>query len=73
MDIYNIGAPVRSTISITRSSSTSTSKTSGLIRDKGFDGEALTELIKMLVVLDSEWIPKEQGYSLYVRMFSACI
>ncbi|WRT68092.1 branched-chain amino acid aminotransferase [Kwoniella shivajii] len=32
-----------------------------------FDGEALTELIKKLVVLDSEWIPKEKGYSLYIR------
>ncbi|WWC62927.1 branched-chain amino acid aminotransferase [Kwoniella dejecticola CBS 10117] len=32
-----------------------------------FDGEALTELIKRLVVLDSEWIPKEKGYSLYIR------
>ncbi|KAK8858876.1 branched-chain amino acid aminotransferase [Kwoniella newhampshirensis] len=32
-----------------------------------FDGKALTELIKKLVVLDSEWIPKEKGYSLYIR------
>ncbi|KAK6907706.1 branched-chain amino acid aminotransferase [Kwoniella mangroviensis CBS 10435] len=32
-----------------------------------FDGEALIELIKKLVVLDSEWIPKEPGYSLYIR------
>lgn len=32
-----------------------------------FDGEALTELIKKLIVLESEWIPKEKGYSLYVR------
>ncbi|WWD18768.1 branched-chain amino acid aminotransferase [Kwoniella shandongensis] len=32
-----------------------------------FDGEALTELIKKLVVLDSEWIPQEKGYSLYIR------
>jgi hypothetical protein len=28
----------------------------------------LTELIKKLVVLDSEWIPKDKGYSLYIRM-----
>ncbi|OXB33852.1 branched-chain amino acid aminotransferase [Cryptococcus neoformans] len=32
-----------------------------------FDGKALIELIKKLVVLDSEWIPKEKGYSLYIR------
>ncbi|ORY31822.1 aminotransferase [Naematelia encephala] len=32
-----------------------------------FDGDALEELIKRLVVLDSEWIPKEKGYSLYIR------
>lgn len=32
-----------------------------------FDGEALTELIKKLIVLESEWIPKEKGYSLYIR------
>jgi hypothetical protein len=32
-----------------------------------FDGEQLQELIKKLVVLDSEWIPKEKGYSLYIR------
>lgn len=32
-----------------------------------FDGEALTELIKKLVMIDSEWIPKEKGYSLYIR------
>ncbi|WVR06627.1 branched-chain amino acid aminotransferase [Kwoniella sp. DSM 27419] len=32
-----------------------------------FDGDALTELIKKLVVLDSEWIPKDKGYSLYIR------
>lgn len=32
-----------------------------------FDGEALTELIKKLVMLDQEWIPKEKGYSLYIR------
>ena len=31
------------------------------------DGESVIELIKKLVVLDSEWIPKEKGYSLYVR------
>ncbi|KAK1925683.1 putative branched-chain-amino-acid aminotransferase 2 [Papiliotrema laurentii] len=35
--------------------------------NKTFDGEQLTELIKKLVVLDSEWIPKEKGYSLYIR------
>ncbi|OCF35006.1 branched-chain amino acid aminotransferase [Kwoniella heveanensis BCC8398] len=32
-----------------------------------FDGKQLEELIKKLVVLDSEWIPKEKGYSLYIR------
>ncbi|GFZ50541.1 Branched-chain-amino-acid aminotransferase [Saitozyma sp. JCM 24511] len=32
-----------------------------------FNGDELTELIKKLVVLDSEWIPKEKGFSLYIR------
>lgn len=32
-----------------------------------FDGEALTELIKKLVMVDADWIPKEKGYSLYIR------
>ena len=32
-----------------------------------FDGEALVELIKKMVVLDSKWIPSEPGYSLYIR------
>lgn len=32
-----------------------------------FDGDEVIELIKKLVVLDSEWIPKEKGYSLYIR------
>lgn len=32
-----------------------------------FDSKALIELIKKLVILDSEWIPKEKGYSLYIR------
>jgi branched-chain amino acid aminotransferase len=32
-----------------------------------FDPEALTELIKKLVLLDSKWIPSEPGYSLYLR------
>ena len=32
-----------------------------------FDGEAVVDLIKKLVVLDGEWIPKEKGYSLYLR------
>ncbi|KAK4684284.1 branched-chain amino acid aminotransferase, partial [Tremellales sp. Uapishka_1] len=32
-----------------------------------FDGEAVTELIAKLVSLDSEWIPKDKGYSLYIR------
>ncbi|WVQ96260.1 branched-chain amino acid aminotransferase [Kwoniella sp. CBS 9459] len=32
-----------------------------------FDGQQLEELIKKLVVLDAEWIPKEKGYSLYIR------
>ncbi|KAI5452690.1 branched-chain-amino-acid transaminase bat2 [Naganishia albida] len=32
-----------------------------------FNGEALIELIKKMVVLDSKWIPSEPGYSLYIR------
>ncbi|ORX37110.1 putative branched-chain-amino-acid aminotransferase 2 [Kockovaella imperatae] len=32
-----------------------------------FDGEALSQLIQKLVLMDSEWIPKEKGYSLYIR------
>lgn len=32
-----------------------------------FDGEELTELIKKLVMIDEKWIPKEKGYSLYIR------
>lgn len=32
-----------------------------------FDGEALTDLIKKLVILDASWIPSEPGYSLYIR------
>lgn len=32
-----------------------------------FDGESLTELIKKLVMVDKDWIPKEKGYSLYIR------
>jgi branched-chain amino acid aminotransferase len=27
----------------------------------------LTELIKKLVMVDKDWIPKEKGYSLYIR------
>ncbi|QRV76771.1 amino-transferase class IV protein [Ceratobasidium sp. AG-Ba] len=32
-----------------------------------FNGEALLEIIKTLVKLDSHWIPKEPGHSLYIR------
>jgi branched-chain amino acid aminotransferase len=34
---------------------------------QNFDGESLTELIKKLVMIDADWIPKEKGYSLYIR------
>lgn len=32
-----------------------------------FDENALIELIKKLVILDSKWIPSEPGHSLYIR------
>ncbi|KAF5314092.1 hypothetical protein D9611_006913 [Ephemerocybe angulata] len=32
-----------------------------------FDGEALLEIIKQLIRIDKDWIPKEPGHSLYVR------
>jgi branched-chain amino acid aminotransferase len=32
-----------------------------------FDGEAVTDLIKKLVMLDKDWIPTAPGYSLYLR------
>ncbi|KAJ9116908.1 hypothetical protein QFC22_004565 [Naganishia vaughanmartiniae] len=32
-----------------------------------FNGDALIELIKKMVMLDSKWIPGEPGYSLYLR------
>ncbi|KAL7416797.1 putative branched-chain-amino-acid aminotransferase 2 [Mrakia frigida] len=32
-----------------------------------FDGDALTALIKKLVMIDSAWIPSEPGHSLYIR------
>ena len=32
-----------------------------------FDPEELLKCIKELVKLDSDWIPKEKGYSLYIR------
>ncbi|KAJ9113929.1 hypothetical protein QFC19_000124 [Naganishia cerealis] len=32
-----------------------------------FNGDALIELIKKMVMLDSKWIPSEPGYSLYLR------
>ncbi|KAJ9109802.1 hypothetical protein QFC20_003218 [Naganishia adeliensis] len=32
-----------------------------------FNGDALIELIKKMVVLESKWIPGEPGYSLYIR------
>jgi branched-chain amino acid aminotransferase len=35
-----------------------------------FNGDALIELIKKMVVLDSKWIPGEPGYSLYIRKSS---
>jgi branched-chain amino acid aminotransferase len=34
-----------------------------------FNGDALIELIKKLVMLDSKWIPSEPGHSLYIREF----
>jgi hypothetical protein len=40
-----------------------------LTPNQTFNGDELTELIKKLVVLDSEWIPKEKGFSLYIREF----
>ncbi|KAH7912565.1 aminotransferase [Hygrophoropsis aurantiaca] len=32
-----------------------------------FNGDALIEMIKALVNIDREWIPKEPGHSLYIR------
>lgn len=32
-----------------------------------FDGKELEELIKKLVMIDSDWIPQEKGFSLYIR------
>ncbi|PVG04510.1 branched-chain amino acid aminotransferase II [Serendipita vermifera] len=32
-----------------------------------FDGDALLDLIKTLIRLDSHWIPQEVGHSLYIR------
>ncbi|KAF8624802.1 hypothetical protein AX15_005691 [Amanita polypyramis BW_CC] len=32
-----------------------------------FNGDTLLEMIKQLISLDKHWIPKEPGYSLYVR------
>ncbi|KAF8350282.1 branched-chain amino acid aminotransferase II [Amanita rubescens] len=32
-----------------------------------FDGNSLLEIIKELIRIDKHWIPKEPGYSLYVR------
>ena len=32
-----------------------------------FNGDALLELIKILIRKDKHWIPKEPGHSLYVR------
>lgn len=32
-----------------------------------FDGEQLIKLIKKLVDIDSDWVPEEPGYSLYIR------
>lgn len=32
-----------------------------------FNGDGLLECIKELIRLDKHWIPKEPGFSLYVR------
>jgi hypothetical protein len=32
-----------------------------------FDGDALSDLIQKLVMMDSHWIPSEAGHSLYIR------
>ncbi|KAH9944546.1 branched-chain amino acid aminotransferase II [Epithele typhae] len=32
-----------------------------------FDGEAMIDLMKQLIRLDKHWIPKQPGYSVYVR------
>jgi len=34
---------------------------------QSFNGDALLELIKRLVLLDQHWIPTEPGHSLYIR------
>jgi branched-chain amino acid aminotransferase len=34
---------------------------------KPIDGDVVLELIKCLVELEARWIPKESGYSLYIR------
>lgn len=34
---------------------------------QSFDGQSLLNLIKQLVALDKHWIPKEPGYSMYLR------
>ena len=35
--------------------------------DQAFDADALLELIKLLVMIDSRWVPQSPGCSLYVR------
>ena len=35
--------------------------------DQAFNAEALLELIKLLVMIDSRWVPQSPGCSLYVR------
>jgi branched-chain amino acid aminotransferase len=32
-----------------------------------FDGDAMTECLKELIRIDSDWIPEGEGYSLYIR------
>jgi len=32
-----------------------------------FNGEAVIELMKQLLILDKKWIPKAEGHSLYIR------
>lgn len=38
-----------------------------LPQKKTFDGAALLDLIKQLIRLDRDWVPREKGYSLYIR------
>jgi branched-chain amino acid aminotransferase len=36
-------------------------------RTQNFDGDALLECLKRLVWLEKDWIPQEEGYSMYIR------